>query len=323
MKLQNTSLAEPSNFDLMFNSPSVCLFEAAEFIPLVSNLPPLVRLLRPHQWTKNLLVFTPLFFYAAWNEHELLLGVLSFISLSALASASYCLNDIADREADRRHPTKRTRPIAAGEISPRAAVAVAVTLGIFAFALGSYLGPWFIFSLLLYLGLELAYTYRLKAVPVVDILLLAFLFFLRVLAGSLATHIEPSPWILIITWLISLMLATGKRLLERVAYGDNAAEIRPVLGQYSASYLRHTLTSVGSAALVCYLLWCSEGVATHRFRAAEIFPSSIIVAFVLLRYQLLVFNEKFDEDPARGLLRDRGLVLAVFVYVVYLGLVMY
>lgn len=282
-----------------------------------------MRLLRPHQWVKNGLIFAPLLFSGQWSTPLFNLSLAAFAAFCLISSAAYCLNDAADQARDREHPEKCKRPVAAQQISPFAAYLLAAVLTSCSLVLALKISQPLAATIVCYLALQLAYTFLIKNVPILDILLLSSLYVLRIMAGVAATSIQASTWIIICTWMIALMLASGKRFLEVSRTGSTSHASRPVLGKYSHHFLRHLMSSMGAATLVCYLLWCSESVQTGRFSASEVFPSALMVTFCLLRYQLLVYQKQFDEDPAKGLLKDFQILVAVLLYVAYMAYVIY
>jgi 4-hydroxybenzoate polyprenyltransferase len=287
------------------------------------NIVALIRLIRPYQWVKNLLIFAPLFFSGNWSNLLAFQSIVAVLSFSLLASAAYCINDIKDVKKDRSHPKKQLRPIAAGEVGVTLAAILAVALTAGAFLIGEKLGPGFRVILLTYFALQFAYTFFVKKIVILDILLLSTLYVVRVLAGVAATGIQPSSWILICTWFIALMLASGKRYLEVSLHGSNSPISRQVLGKYSIQFLRQLISGTGMATLVCYLLWCQESVISTRFAPVEIYPSAMIVAFGIFRYQLLVIQKQFDEDPTKGLLKDAQIVICAIVYAAYFCTIIY
>src|SRR6478736_5269488 len=209
-------------------------------LPLVASVTELPRrrsplraafvALRPRQWLKNLLLFAGIIFAAElgdptrWVE-----AVAAFVAYCAASSAAYLVNDLRDIEADRQHPVKRRRPIARGELRPRAAVVLAVALGLGALAIVGVLGPLSVACLLAFVALQAAYTLRLKQVVLVDVLVIAALFVVRAAAGARAVDVRISPWLLICTALLALFLALAKRRAELALDG----RARPVLDGYS------------------------------------------------------------------------------------------
>lgn len=220
----------------------------------------LVRTARPRQWTKNLLVFAaPL--AAGQVRGTWLDATLAFVAFTLVAATVYTFNDVADREADRAHPTKRRRPVAAGEVSPRAAVGFGLVCAAAGLGLAWWVEPRLAVLLLGYLLLQLAYALRLKHEPVLDIVVVASGFLIRAIAGALATGIEVSQWFLLVAGFGALFIVGGKRYSELRVLGSGAGT-RRVLEGYSESYLGFVWGMAGTATVLSYALWAFD-VAPH------------------------------------------------------------
>ena len=216
-----------------------------------------IALARPRQWTKNLLLYAAYLFTAGdeWGVGDdgetvtfFLRASLGFAAFCLLSSAGYLLNDARDAERDRAHPRKRERPVAAGRISVTAAMRAAVVLAIAGTALSAPLGPWFVAAALGYLLAVVAYTYRLKTVPVVDVAVVAALFALRAVAGAIAIEVEASPWIVICTFSGAAFVAAVKRQQEAWLMGIDTPRHRQSVSA-DASWPR-TLARVAAASTV-------------------------------------------------------------------------
>lgn len=272
-----------------------------------SNAPPLalLRLMRPHQWLKNVFVFAGLMFSHAWHRGELVEQVLgAFLAFCAASSLVYILNDWRDREADAQHPSKRRRPLASGAVSPSAALALAAVLALLAFALA-----WGHKVLLLLLGcyvaLNLAYSWKLKHVPVVDVSIIASGFMLRLLAGTVAVGIPPSRWLLLTGLFIALFLGFSKRKAETFHAPEQQ---RAVLEHYPPALLDTYMAATMTATIITYGLYATsiEALQQHGGRLIYTVP---LVVFGLLRYTYQVHRGR-GEDVSRDLLRDPWIVAA-------------
>lgn len=287
------------------------------------NLNPYIALARPHQWLKNVLIFAPLIFSGKWTFDLAFSSFIAFMAFCFLASAAYCLNDALDAEKDRAHPKKRYRPVASGAISFKMAVSACLLLTALAFLTASKLDPSALLVLIVYICLQASYTIALKQIVILDILLLSVLYVVRVVMGVAATSIAPSTWILTVTWLGALMLASGKRYIETQTRSKEGAETRKVLSEYSRIFLRQLITMTSAMTMVCYLLWCQETVESGRFLPLEIFPTALIVCFGILRYKLLLFHGRFAEDTALGIVRDIPIVSALILFGAFVSVVLY
>jgi decaprenyl-phosphate phosphoribosyltransferase len=276
----------------------------------------LVRAVRPRQWVKNLLVFAAPAAGGVLGHSDVIWSALgAFAAFCLVSGATYMLNDLADAEADRMHPVKRFRPIAAGHVSTRAAVAgIAVLLAAglaVAFAVSWQLG------LLLagYKALTTAYTFRLKHTPTVDIVVVASGFMVRAAAGGLATGIALSHWFLAVTSFGSLFMVAGKRHGELLTSGSSAT--RPALAAYTLEHLQFVVSTTAAVTIVSYCLWAFD----HPKTSSVPWWGLSIVPFVIgiLRYGLLV-DRRQGGAPEEIMLRDPGMRLIGAVWLaLFLG----
>lgn len=281
-----------------------------------------VRLLRPHQWVKNLFVVAPLLFSGRLAEGaELARAGLAFVVFCALASGVYAWNDVADRVGDRAHPVKRRRPVAAGRIAPAAALAMGTSLWLLGLTGAWLLGPRVALFALLYLGLNLAYSFALKRVVLLDVFCLAAFFLLRLLAGSAAVMVAPSIWLLLCGGLLALYLGFAKRRHELLLLEGGSADHRAVLTEYSPAFLDQMSVVLLSVTLVAYLMYTvsPERVAEVGHRLTY---STVFVLYGVFRYLYLV-HQRQGGSPTEALLTDRALLLDVILWVGYCGWVIY
>ncbi len=286
-----------------------------------SSLPAWLRLLRPEQWTKNGVVLAALFFaYFDPSQglvgHALLHPVLVALSAAALfclvSSGIYCFNDWRDREADRRHPVKCRRPIAAGEISTPRALATSFVLLVGGLAASFALSWRFGVAVSAYVALQFAYSLGLKHIPLLDVFLIATGFVLRAMAGAAVLHVRISPWLLICTFLLALFLALCKRRVE-LAGGVKEGQRRALDG-YDAVLLNHLIGIAAAATVVTYALYTLSHETVERFNTHALAFSIPFVVFGIFRYLYLVFTSKGGERPEITLFTDKILVATVFLY---------
>ncbi|HEX5613547.1 MAG TPA: decaprenyl-phosphate phosphoribosyltransferase [Acidimicrobiia bacterium] len=272
-----------------------------------------IRLARPKQWLKNVLVFAAPGAAGLLTEGAALADTaVAFVCFCLAASGTYFINDALDAEADRQHADKRTRPVAAGEITPRAATAAGAVLVALAFAL-SFVATW---QLALVVGgyvvLTLAYSLWLKHEAVVDLAAVAAGFVLRAIAGGVAVEVEISPWFLIVAASGSLFMVTGKRHSEMLELGDDAANHRRSLALYSTAYLGFVRAVASSVAILAYCLWAFE---KSEPVGEPIWFELSIVPFVLgiLRYAFLL-DQGRGGAPEDLVLSDRTLLVVGFAW---------
>ncbi len=276
----------------------------------------LVAALRPRQWLKNLLLFAGLVFAAELGDASLWLrATVAFAVYCAASSAAYLVNDVRDADADRRHPTKRFRPVASGELEPRQALVAAAVLATAAFAGAAALGLGSLLLLVLFAGLQLAYSSALKHIVLVDVLTIAALFVVRAAAGAQAIGVRISVWLLVCTALLSLFLALNKRRGELADGADG--ESRRVLRRYDVRLLDRLVVLTGLVTLAVYVAYTVTGTRP------ALFPITIVpVAFGLGRYVYLVRRHDAGEEPERVLVGDRPILAATLVWAVLAALLL-
>lgn len=295
--------------------------EPAEVLALPARRSPLRAVLvslRPRQWSKNLLLFAGLVFAAKlgdatrWGE-----AFAAFGAYCAASSAGYLVNDVLDAEHDRRHPVKRSRPIARGELTPRTAIALAAVLAVVAGAVALALGGWSPVYLAGFVALQLAYSLRLKHVVIIDVMAIGALFVVRAAAGAEAVDVRISPWLLLCTALLALFLGLAKRRGELVLVGAQATPGRPVLEGYSLALVDQLVSVVAASTVIAYSL--------YTFTARDSKAMMVTIPFVLfgvLRYLLLVHRDDLGEEPEHVLLTDWPILACIALWAVTSALVL-
>lgn len=288
---------------------------------------PVIRIVRPRQWVKNFFVFIPLFFGGQMSNTALLLDALTtFVAFSLAASSIYCLNDIVDVEADRQHPVKCHRPIASGQVSVSAAYALMAIMLILSMtvcpmlkgrsmAVGAVvLGYWI---------MNIAYCVWLKNFAIIDVCLIAFGFVLRILAGGLATGIEPSNWLVLMTFLLTLFLSFAKRRDDVLRMEATGKPPRKNTIRYNLTFINQAITISASITLVCYIMYTVSPEVTARFNSHYIYLTTIFVLVGLLRYIQIAVVDKQSGDPTKIILRDRFTQLVVLAWMVSFLFIIY
>ena len=266
-----------------------------------------VAALRPRQWTKNLLLFAGIVFAAQLGDVDRWIAVLvAFAAYCTASSAAYLVNDVRDAASDRLHPTKRTRPVARGELTPSLALAVAAALAGLALVLTAALGALSLACMAGFLALQAAYSTRLKAIELVDVLAIAGLFVLRAAAGAIAVDVRISPWLLLCTFLLALFLALAKRRAE-LRLEDVRA--RPALAGYSSRLLDRLLALVAAAAIVAYTAYA---LTAHESR--WLVATVPLVVFGLARYLRLLHRRGLGEEPEAVLVTDLPILATVALW---------
>jgi 4-hydroxybenzoate polyprenyltransferase len=279
--------------------------------------------LRPHQWTKNLVVLAALAFSKHLFDGDAVVRAgMAFATFCGLSGAVYLVNDLVDLERDRLHPSKRHRPIASGALpvaTARAAAASLVALGLLA-AWG--LGPGFFACALSYLALNLAYSFALKDVVILDVLAIAIGFVVRAVAGALAIQVVFSDWLLVCTILLALFLALAKRRHE-LATLENAVGHRQALAEYTPYLLDQMIGVVTASCLTAYAFYTLAPETVEKYRTERLALTIPFVIYGIFRYLYLVHRKEQGGSPSDVLLTDRPLLAAVALWAAAVVLIVY
>ncbi|MEM8861610.1 MAG: decaprenyl-phosphate phosphoribosyltransferase [Chloroflexota bacterium] len=278
-------------------------------------MPPLLETMRPRQWPKNIFVFAALVFDGTLEDFSprLVSTLIAFVLLCLMSSTVYIMNDLSDIEADRQHPTKRNRPLPSGRLNPTTAAIFAGIIGVGSLAAGFYISVPFGIVLLVYLLMQIAYTYGLKRVVLLDVFIIAAGFVLRVAAGVAVITVQRfSPWLYICMGLLALFMALGKRRHELVLMGENAGASRAILKEYNLDFIDRMITMVLSGILVSYSMYTflAEGLPENNSMMLTI-P---FMLFGLSRYLYLVLVKEEGGAPEEILLRDRQFQISLVLW---------
>jgi len=274
-----------------------------------------LKLARPHQWLKNLMLFFPPFLSGTLLQPAMLQkGVLPLLSFCLASSATYVFNDLLDAESDHHHPVKKGRPVASGEVSRPFASVYAALLAAGALSVGWAVPGTFLPYLVAYLLVNLCYSLRLKALPIVDIFCIAAGFVLRLQAGGEAFGVAISEWLFLSVFLLAVFLSIGKRLCEKEALAGNAASHRRSLEGYPEGFLEMAMALIGAAVLVTYTMYT---IPRH-----DLIYTVPLCTFGLLRYTLRVKGGG-GGDPTDALLKDLPLFITGLMWVILIALGIY
>jgi len=282
------------------------------------------RLMRPRQWTKNLLLFAALIFAnKLFDAESIILACLGFVAFCLASSSAYVINDLLDADLDRRHPVKRDRPVASGAVSPGTAAALAGVLTLAALATAFGIATGFGVATLIYLASTHFYSLIGKNVVILDVLMIAFGFVIRAIAGALAIDVPISDWFILCTAFLALFLAVSKRKAELVSLKEDAESIRPVLGHYTETSL-NTFTAVTmSAAMISYGLYILDFQRTHAADSRLLMLTFPIVIFGIFRYHHLTETSDMGDKPEEVLLRDRPIQACAILFATFAVIALY
>ena len=280
--------------------------------------------LRPDQWTKNMFVFAALGFgMRLFDPIAFARTVLAFVVFCGLSGVVYLLNDVADREADRRHPLKARRPIASGALAPRTAVVAAALIAIGGLGLAFWLGVSFGLVSAVYVALFAAYSTRLKHVVILDVMTLAVGFVLRAVAGAVVIDVAISHWLLVCTLLLALFLALSKRRHELVLLADGAVEHRRILGEYSPYLLDQMIGVVTASTLIAYIFYTISPETQQKFGTQWLALTIPFPLYGIFRYLYLVHRKEGGGSPTTMLMNDRPLLACVALWAIAVVVIIY
>jgi decaprenyl-phosphate phosphoribosyltransferase len=274
-----------------------------------------IQLVRPEHWVKNLFIFLPAFFAARLSEPEVMFNaLLGFTAFCLMASAVYVLNDMVDAVQDRNHPDKCKRPIASGAIQRWEAGVILGVLLLFSFLLPLFFKPEMLVFSALYFLINVAYSFSLKHLAIIDVSLIGLGFLLRVLAGGAVTGVAVSHWLMVLTFVLALILGLAKRRGEYVvAMGEN--NFRKSLEGYNLPFLDMSMVVCSTVAIVAYLMYCFSPEVTQRIGSDRIYYTSFFVVAGVLRYLQLTMVFGKTESPTRALLRDGFLQVILLAWI--------
>ena len=279
--------------------------------------------MRPRQWPKNGFVFVALLFDRKLFDVASVLAVTgAFVLLCLMSGAVYLMNDLADIDSDRQHPTKRNRPLPSGRLNPRVAAVASILLATVSLVAGYFLSPWLAVILLIYLVLQIAYTFKLKHIVLLDVLTIAAGFVLRIAAGVAVIDVQRfSPWLYVFGGFLALFMALGKRRAELVLLGGDAGAHRAILDDYNLDLIDRLQSIVTTSAVVAYSLYTflAEGLPQNHAMMLTI-P---FVLYAIFRYLYLIHVRNEGGAPEEILLRDRPLQITLLLYGIMVFVALY
>lgn len=274
-----------------------------------------IRLLRPYQWVKNLVVFGALIFAREFtNPASIREAVLAFVIFCLLSSVIYIVNDIVDRESDRLHPLKRQRPIASGTIDIGTAWTVAVVLLLISAALSLPLPAMFVYTAASFVAFNLLYSFVLKNIVIIDVMSIAVSFVLRAVAGSFAIGVPNSAWLIACTFLLALFIGFGKRRHEIVTLKDGAVGHRVTLKRYSVYFLDQLIGVVTASTVVAYTFYTVSPEIQERLDVHHLELTIPFVLYGIFRYLYLIHQEEKGGAPTRLLLSDGPILINIALW---------
>ena len=280
--------------------------------------------LRVEQWAKNLLVFAPLIFALRLASPGAVgRSVLAFVLFCAVSSAGYLLNDIRDQKQDRLHPVKQRRPLVAGALQEDRVRIVAIVLIVVALAGSLMLGLPFAILLTAHCVLNVTYTFALKRIVLVDLLIITCGFLLRAIAGAVVINVPASGWFIVCTAVIALLVGFGKRRQELVSLRESAAMHRPVLAHYSRAFLDRAVIGAAVLSVICYTLYVVYGQPLGRQHSGALLLTLPFVVAGISRYLFLIFKGDSGGDPIEMIRTDRLSTLNLLLWTLAVVAILY
>lgn len=277
-----------------------------------------LQLMRIHQWVKNFFIFLPLFFSFKMDHILLLIADLwAFVGFCLIASSIYIINDWNDIATDRLHPEKRNRPLASGAINKKVALLmivslVAVGVSVYIFVLGNYIALALLVS---YFILNIFYSLRLKHIPVIDISIVAIGFVIRIFIGGVVTDTPLSRWIVVMTFLLAIFLALGKRRDDVVIYEGTGDKVRKNVDGYNIPFLNVAIVLVAAVMMVAYIMYTISPEVTER-NGDNLYLTSFFVFVGLFRYLQIIFVEERSGNPTLIFLKDNFIRIIIILWII-------
>lgn len=285
----------------------------------------ILELMRPGQWMKNLFVLTPLFFSGQMGDTAHLLNATAAMAVFCMAASGiYCLNDVMDAEADRKHPEKRRRPVASGRIGKQTTICWGVVLEILAIGTAwRAIGQGMAVVLAAYTILNTAYCLWLKRIALVDVFIIAAGFLLRLMAGSVSTGIRLSHWIVLMTFLLALFLALAKRRDDVLIHERGGGQMRRNVERYNLPFIDTAIAITVAVTLVCYFMYTLSTDVMERTGSSDLYLTGLFVLLGMLRYLQLTMVDARSGSPTRLVMKDRFMQLCIAGWMACFTVILY
>ena len=283
-----------------------------------------LKLLRPKDWAKNLFLFIPLFFAGELFQFNKVLEIFwGFLAFCCIASAIYILNDYRDREEDRKHPTKKNRPIASGAISPTVALVIFFILVILGLGLGYWIRDKFLFVLAIYFLLNVAYSFGLKNIPILDIIIVAIGFVLRIKGGAVIGKVGLTEWLNIMVFLLALFMAIGKRRDDVLLKLSSGTDMRKSIKGYNLDFLNVLLALVCAVIIVAYFMYTMSPEVIARYGTYRLYYTCLFVLAGIMRYLQIIYIQADSGSPTKILYKDRFIQITILLWIATFYVILY
>ena len=283
-----------------------------------------IKLIRPKDWAKNLFLFIPLFFSGELTQWGLYPGLLlGFIAFSFMASSIYIINDYRDIEDDKKHPEKCKRPLASGAVSRSSALLICCILVLCGLGIAFFLNLKFLFVLSIYFVLNLGYSFGLKAIPILDIVIVAIGFVLRIKAGAVIAQIGVSEWLTIMVFLLALFMAIGKRRDDVLLKLSSGTDMRRSIKGYNLEFLNVVLALVCAVIIVAYFMYTMSSEVLVQHGTYRLYYTCLFVLAGIMRYLQIIFVQASSGSPTKILYKDRFIQVTLLLWIASFYLIIY
>lgn len=283
-----------------------------------------IQLIRPKDWAKNMFLFIPVFFAGQiFSTNTFLHLVGGFICFSLVASSIYIINDYRDIEDDRIHPVKKTRPLASGTVSKASALVVCILFLIIGFTAAWFIRDKFLFVLAIYFLLNLGYSFGLKSIPILDIIIVAIGFVLRVKAGAVIALIGLSEWLIIMVFLLALFMALAKRRDDVLLKLSSGTDMRKSVKGYNLEFINVALSLICAVIIVAYFMYTTSPEIIARLHTYRLYYTCLFVLAGVLRYLQLIFVVQNSQSPTKILYKDRFIQVVILLWIISFYFILY
>ena len=283
-----------------------------------------LKLLRPKDWAKNLFLYLPLFFSGdVFNLIKLFDVFEGFVAFCCIASSIYIINDYADIENDRMHPEKRNRPLASGKAKPAIALAIAAFLIITGFLIAYHQGNRFFSLVAIYFSLNIAYSFELKNIPILDIIIIAIGFSLRIRSGGAIAAVEVTIWMNIMVFLLALFMAIGKRRDDVLLTLSSGVNMRKAIEGYTLDFLNTLLALISAVMIVSYFMYTVSDRVIERHETNRLYLTSLFVMAGIMRYLQIIYVNADSGSPTKILYKDRFIQISLLLWMISFYVILY
>lgn len=283
-----------------------------------------IKLIRPKDWVKNLFLFIPVFFAGQFFNFEILLNLFAgFICFSLVASSIYIINDYRDIEDDKIHPIKKMRPLASGTVTKFSALFVAAVFLIIGFSAAWFVRDKFMFVLGIYFVLNLCYSFGLKNIPILDIIIIAIGFVLRIKAGSIIAKIPLSEWLIIMVFLLALFMAIAKRRDDVLLKLSSGTDMRKAVKGYNLDFINTALSLNCAVIIIAYFMYATSPETVNRLQTYRLYYTCLFVLAGILRYLQIIYVQADSQSPTKILYKDRFIQVTILLWIISFYLILY